>query len=107
MLEQRNTPRQDTGHSQAEMVFNRRTHSFLPNMSNGQKDTVVKEKRDARKRIVKRAHGHKSRKLSEIDVGQSVFFQYKEGQNWRLGKVTEILGPNTYLVDGPDGGTHR
>ena len=107
MLEQRNTPRQDTGRSPAEMMFNRRTRTFLPSMSNGPKDTVVKEKRDARKRSVKRAHDRKSRKLSEIDVGQSVFFQHKEGQNWRLGKVTEILGPNIYLVDGPDGGTYR
>ena len=96
-----------TGRSPAEMMFNRRTRSFLPSMSNGPKDTVVKEKRDARKCSVKRAHDRKSRKLSEIDVGQSVFFQHKEGQNWRLGKVTEILGPNTYLVDGPDGGTYR
>ena len=107
MLEQRNTPRQDTGRSPAEMMFHRQTRSFLPSMSNGPKDTVLKEKRDARKRSVKRARDRKSRKLSEIDVGQSVFFQHKEGQNWRLDKVTEILGPNSYLVDGRDGGTYR
>ena len=67
----------------------------------------MKEKRDARKRSVKRAHDRKTRKLSEIDVGQSVFFQHKEGQNCRIGKITDILGPNTYLVDGPYGGTYR
>ena len=107
MLEQRNTPRQDTSLSPAEMMFNRRTRSFLPSMSSSPKDPLVKEKREARKRSVKKAHDRKSRKLSEIDVGQSVFFQHTEGQNWKLGKVTDILGRNTYQVSGPNGGTYR
>ena len=107
IIEQRNTPRQDTGRSPAEMMFNRRTRSFLPGMGNSQKDTPVKEKREARRRSVKKTHDRKSRKLSEIDVGQSVFFQHTEGQNWKLGKVTDILGPNTYQVSGPNGETFR
>ena len=45
MLEQRNTPRQDTGPSPAEMMFNRRTRSFLPSRSGSSKDPLVKEKR--------------------------------------------------------------
>ena len=76
-------------------------------MGNSQKDTLVKEKHEARRRSVKRAHDRKSRKLSEIDVGQSVFFKHTEGQNWRLGKVTDILGANTYQVSGPNGGMYR
>ena len=111
MLEQRNTPRRDTGLSPAEMMFNRRTRSFLPSISGSPKDPppppLVKEKREARKHSVKKAHDRKSRRLSEIDVGQSVFFQYTEGQNWKLGKVTDILGHNTYQVSGPNGGTYR
>ena len=107
MLEQRNTPRQDTGRSPAEMTFNRRTRSFLPGMGNSPKDALGKEKREARRRSVTKAHDRKSRKLSEIDVGQSVFFQHTEGQNWKLGKVTDVLGPNTYQVSGPNGGMYR
>ena len=34
VLQQRNTPRQDTGRSPAEMMFNRRTRSFLPGIGN-------------------------------------------------------------------------
>ena len=60
MLEQRNAPRQDTGHSPAEMMFNRTTRSFLPTMSNSPVDPLVKEKRDARKRSVKKAQDRKS-----------------------------------------------
>ena len=82
------------------MTFNRRTRSFLPSISSGPNDTCVKEKRDARKRSVKKSHDRKSRKLSEIDVGQSVFFQHSEGRNWKLDKVTDILCI-------PDGGMHR
>jgi len=107
MLEQRNTPRQDTGRSPAEMMFNRRTRIFLPSVSNDPKDTVVAEKHEARKCSVKRSHNRKSRQLSELDVGQYVFFQHTEGQNWKLGEVTEILGPNTYQVGGVNGGTYR
>ena len=99
MLEQRNTPRQDTGCSPAEMMFNRRTRSFLPSVSNSPTDPLVKEKREARKRSVKKAHDRKSRRLSRIDVGQSVF--------WKLGKITDVLGPNTYEISGSNGGTYR
>ena len=80
MLEQRNTPRQDTGRSPAEMMFDRRTRSLLPSMSNSSMDPLVKEKHEARKRNIKKAHDRKSRRLSNINVGQSVFFQHTEGQ---------------------------
>ena len=36
-----------------------------------------------------------------------MFFQHTEGQNWKLGKVTDILGPNTYQVSGPNRGMYR
>ena len=73
------------------MMFNRKTRGFLPGMGNSPKDTLVKEKREARRRSYKKAHDRKSQTLSEIDVGQSVFFQHTEGQNWKFGKVTDIL----------------
>ena len=60
ILKQRNTPRQDTSHSLAEMMFNTKTCSFLPSISSGLKDTCVKEKCDARKRSVKKSHTCKS-----------------------------------------------
>ena len=107
ILEQRNTPRQDTALSPAEMMFNRKTRSFLPSLSSKPKNTLVKGKRDARKRSVKTYHDRKSRKLSVIEIGQSRFYQQTEGQNWKWGKVTGILGPNTYQVEGADGGKYR
>ena len=88
-------------------MFNRKTRSFLPSMHSSPKDTVVKEKRDARKRSVKKHHDRRSRKLSELDVGQRVFFQHVEGKTWKFGKVTAILGPNTYQVESLDGDKYR
>lgn len=56
---------------------------------------------------MKTYHDRKSRKLSVIEIGQSVFYQHTEGQNWKWGKVTGILGPNTYQVEGVIGGKYR
>ena len=107
MLGQRNTPRQDTNRSPAQMMFNRSTRSFIPSLSNNVKDIETKEKREARKRSVKKSHDRRSRKLSELDVGQSVFFQHIEGKDWKLRQVIAIIGSNTYQVKGPDGGKYR
>ena len=60
----------------------------LPSMSSSPTVPLVKEKREALKRRVKKDHVQKFRRLSKVDVGQSVFLQQTEGQNWKLGKVT-------------------
>jgi len=36
-----------------------------------------------------------------------MLFQPTERRNWKLGKVTDILGLSTYQVSGPDGGVYR
>ena len=107
ILEQRNTPRQDTGKSPAELMFNRKTRSFLPMISSQPKNPIVEAKRENRKKSIKRSYDRKSRTLTELDVGQPVFFQHMEGKEWKLGEITQILGPNTYRVEDPDGGTYR
>ena len=82
MLEQRNTPRQDTALRPAQMMFNCKTRSFIPSLSSNPKNTLVKGKREARKRSVKTYYHRKSRKLSVIEIGHSVFHRHIEGQNW-------------------------
>ena len=107
MLEQRNTPRQDTAHSPAEMMFNCKTRSFIPTINSKPNDEVIRIKRENPKDNVKKYHDRKSRNLSELDVGQAVFFQHVEGQNWKWGEITQILGPIMYQVKGLDGGIYR
>ena len=46
ILKQRNTPRQDTALSPAQMMFNGKTRSFLPSLSSNPKNTLVKGKRE-------------------------------------------------------------
>ena len=106
MLQQRNTPRQDTARSPAEMMFNRKTRSFIPTINSKPNDEVIRIKRENRKDSVKKYHNRKSRNLSELDVGQAVFFQHVEGQNWKWAEITQILGPNTYQVKGLDRGIY-
>ena len=89
------------------MMFNRKTRSFLPTINKQHGNTIIRAKRQARKDSVKRNYDKKSRKLTELDVDQSVFFQHLEGQNWKFGKVTNILGSSTYEVKGTDGGVYR
>ena len=89
------------------MTFSRRTRIILPSVSNGPKDTVIAEKREARERSGKRSHDRRSRQLAELDVGQYVVFQHTEGQNWNLGEITEIVGPNAYQIKGANRGTYR
>ena len=74
MLEQRNMPRQDTEHSPAEMMFNRKTRSFVPTINSKPNDEVIRIKRENHKDSVKKYHDRKSRNLSELDIGQAVFF---------------------------------
>ena len=107
IFEQLNPPRQDTALSPAQMIFKRKTCSFLPRLSSNPKNTLVKGKRDARKRSLETYHDRKSRKLSVIEIGQSVFYRHTEGQNWKWGRVTGSLGPNTYQVEGADSGKYR
>ena len=59
-------------------------------------DPLVKEKHEA--------HKKKSRRLSKVDMGQLLFFQHTKRQNWRLGKVADVLGLNTYQLSGLNGG---
>ena len=84
ILEQRNTPRQDTALCLAQMMFNFKTHNFLPSLSSNPKNTLMKGKRDARKCNVRTYHDRKSSKLLVIEIGQSVFYKHTEGQNWNF-----------------------
>ena len=102
LLEQRNTPRQDTGLSPAQMMFGHHTRSILPMMSNTsvkQNDTSM-QKRCQRRAIVKKWYDKTARDMNVLQRGQSVYFQHKEKKRWIPGVVVGNLDGNdrTYLV---------
>ncbi|XP_062603216.1 uncharacterized protein K02A2.6-like [Saccostrea cucullata] len=108
LLEQRCTPRQDTGLSPAQMMFNREIHATLPMRSQVNNDFgIVKSKHRSRQIAVKKSYDKKARNLPEVDIGQSVYFQHREGQNWKLGKVIQILGQRTYIITDQQGVEYR
>lgn len=104
----RETPRQDTGLSPAEMLFQRPTRTFLPYLHKTQNDiSHTKAKREKRKKSVKKCYDKKTKNLSQLEIDQSVYYQHSEGQQWKRGKVVGILGQRTYELKGQDGGVYK
>jgi transposase InsO family protein len=91
LLEQRNTPRQDTGLSPAEMLFGRSTRTLLPNLKLMFQHirSDIKRKRRKRRETVKRSYDKRARDLSKLESGQSVFFKKKPNDEWQPGKIVD------------------
>ena len=90
LLELRNTPRQDTGISPAEMMFGRNTRSLLP--STGTKSIPSKKQvpmKRAKRHLAIKSNYNKETDLKRLTPSQSVYYQYKEGRRpeWRRGIV--------------------
>ena len=108
LLEQRNTPRQDTGLSPAQMMFGRNTRSMIPVLNNKLPLYNSAKRRAGRSATVKRYHDKTAHDMCVLEEGQTVFFQHKEGKQWRYGTIIEKCGDRTYIVKSTDtGGTYR
>ncbi|XP_064638292.1 uncharacterized protein K02A2.6-like [Lineus longissimus] len=82
LLEQRNTPREDTGLSPAEMMFGRRTRTMIPCFKPNQpaNASAAMEKRRQRKKSVKTYHDRRAKDLSKLLPGQTVYFEHCENK---------------------------
>ena len=107
LLELRNTLRQDTGISPAEMMFGRNTRSLLP--STGTTSTPSKKqvmmKRAKRSFAIKSNYIKGARDLKRLTPSQPVYYQHKEGRRpeWRIGTVQTEHREGSYIIDGKDG----
>lgn len=103
LLEQRNTPRQDTGLSPSEMMFSRKSRTMLP-----QKTILSKqsEKRAKRKRIVRENYNKRAKDLPKIKPGKSVYFEHQKQKPWQQGLVKESNSRN-YVIENSDGTLYR
>jgi transposase InsO family protein len=111
LLELRNTPRQDTGLSPAQMMFGRRTRSRLPTIdtkpvSPKQVKKAVKRRRN-RQKAVKRSYDKRARDLIPLRAGQPVFFQHVPGQRWKKGVVRNRDDERSYTIEGDNGGVYQ
>jgi hypothetical protein len=90
------------------MMFNREIRGTIPRRGRVIKNfETTKAKRESRQISVKKSHDRNAGKLSEVDIGQAVYFQHREGQNWKLGKITQILGQRTYIITDQQGVEYR
>ncbi|KAL3892079.1 hypothetical protein ACJMK2_004316 [Sinanodonta woodiana] len=99
LLELRNTPRQDTGLSPAQMMFGRETRSMLPLV---QEKSPRNQKRDARKDCIKKSYDCSARIKLKFENSQPVYFRHKPDKPWRKGVVTESTDRNC-IVTSTDG----
>ena len=107
ILELRNTPRQNTGISPAEMMFGRNTRSLLPSTGT----TSIPSKKQVMMKRAKRSFAIKSnnnkgaRDLKRLTPSQPVYYQYKKGRRpeWRIGTVRTEHSERSYMMDGRDG----
>lgn len=111
LLELRNTPRQDTGLSPAQMMFRRSTRSLIPCQLKDMvqsKETIAKKKA-VRRKSVKSHYDKHAKDMPTLVQGQPVFFQYKEGfrPNWEKGTVYHQQGERSYIIEGENGGHYQ
>ena len=110
LLELRNTPRQDTGVSPAEMMFGRNTRSMLPSVGTKRirSKRQVTLRRLKRRLAIRRTYDKGARDLKRLTPGQPVYYQHTEGKkcDWRRGTVRTEHSDRSYtihIIDGKEG----
>jgi transposase InsO family protein len=109
LLELRNTPRQDTLLSPAQMMFGRATRGLVPCVCvERSPDTIqARKRRETRRRSVKNHYDKSAKNRPPLKRGQAVFYKRNNKQVWRKGKVVEDINQRSYRVQDNDGGTYR
>ena len=53
--------------------------------------------------MIKRCYDRKARDLPKLSIGQSIYFEHKEGENWIKGTVLKRQCDRSYIVKSEDG----
>ena len=107
LLELRNTPRQDTNASPAQMMFSRKLLSVLPAVSNSSKSCYDPAKRAKRQKSVKKYYDKRAHNLPQLEPNQSVFFRKLENDHWKKGRIVAKHSDRAYIVNGESGCVYR
>ena len=110
LLELRNTPRQDTNLSPASMMFSIRPRTMIPFVNNKLRNKPkVTQRRNKRRATVKKYYDRTAKDLSQLKVGDLVYYIHSEGnkRDWRKGKITARYSDRSYLIEGDRGGVYR
>lgn len=88
LLEQRNTPRQDTNKSPAEMMLGRQPRTLLPTKKSFAISPDIQDCRTQRRESIKKSFDRSANDLKDIPVNSPVY--YRTPQNtWKGGKVIQ------------------
>ena len=105
LLELRNTPRQDTGASPAQLVFGRTTRAFIPVLrydADISKEDL-RRRRNRRQAQVKNSFDRTTRKLPRLSPNQPVWFQkHGSGSSWSPAKIRGA-SDRSYQIEADDG----
>ena len=109
LLELRNTPRQDTKLSPAEMMFGRHTRSLLPDMSQKQvlKQNIIMQRKGKRNASIKKHYDKTARDLPKLSHHQPVYFRSRKGEKWEEGRVEEEISDRSYIIENTSGTKYR
>ena len=86
LLELRNTPRQDTKASPAEMMFSRKLNSVIPAINRSGKPCYDPAKRAKRQESVNKYYNKSAHDLPALVPEQSVYFKKSPELKWKKGK---------------------
>ena len=109
LLEFRNTPRQDTNLSPAQMLFGRATRTLLPRKERpsgiSQQEAIIR--RERRQQSVRRHYNKTARDMSLLNIGQRVFYQSPDDPTWRRGIVYKQINLRAYIIQGLNGARYH
>ena len=106
LLELRNTPRQDTNASPAQVLFGRSTRSILPTVTK-QCNVFDTTRRHKRRETYKRYYDKHTKLLPPLYRTQSVMFQIPKKKGWEKGKIIQQIAPRSYIVQNQNGTLYR
>ena len=109
LLELRNTPRQDSNCSPAQLMFNREagTRSKLPTLQQSdQKPHYDPNRRKTYKEKVRKNYNRNARDMSKLNVGQPIYFQHPK-KGWVKGTIRKQISDCAYIVKNFNGVTNR
>ena len=102
ILEWRNTPTEGVGASPAQLLYGRHTRTRLPVARKQLKPTLIEgvtKRMEKSKEKQKRYFDRQSRTLEKLSTGDVIRMRCPGDSKWSLGKVIEVMGFRSYLVE--------
>ena len=109
MLELRNTPRQDSDASPAQLMFGRQLDSLIPSFSqwNGELHEKKIQEQKKRREAIEKCYNKNARDMITLNPQQHVYYQNPGRREWEEGVVESQEDDRSYIINGKNGGVYR